>query len=605
MFLISIPKPHAEAGPCNVESREALNRVLHEYKALVQLSKFKDEVFISEDGKSPSFFVLKKERDTDPVSFLGSNWCVTAGVCDSAALVKSLTHRAGRLYYNEPVWGSYAAVFAEQSESRVSAWNTIPGTETVYYGQNQKAVFISNRPLLVSLALSDGVRDAVQLSKDFLAEYLLYGYSVTDRTPYIGVNILSSNKRLEVRHGILKILDFPLGLEISLPEQMSVQDKAARLALAMRNALDRCSAHLNDRSLQIRVSGGKDSRAILGLARNLDNSVYAVTFGQSQDLEVKMSNYLTKLSEFDLEVKTAPKNLGDGLRNQVEISLSTSDGIPLSEPHGSIYLGSNSKEFGDGIMLGQWPLMKGGAATRFSYTMDKVEEIILGQGAPIVDSRERQQFDQFFQNWIKDKNVSDNSELLYLFSRDFRSARWMLALTTQYDRDATVVYPLADAEVAAVSDALLMKEKVSQQVYFLAINEIWPESLSSPCVGSAWPFEAKKMQKGYRENDYEARHLSPLEFFERQEQDYAVAVPVAKTTEFLRATGTEMAQAIISSPLKNVFQGVLTKDFWEMLVEWSTGKHSIHLETSMRITIQWIWRVFVADVWFQRNWLLG
>lgn len=604
MFLVSIPKLGSDSKDLEtVEPEELLTQVLAEYRNSVSIADFEHEIFTSEYSEGPSFLILRKPGDKDPFSLDGTRWCLSAGVCDTAALTRSLTQRAGRLFYNEPVWGTYAAVFAEPQHHRVSAWNTIPATESIYYGQNQKSVFISNRPLLVSLALAGGAVGGVQLSQEYLTEYIMYGYSVTEQSPYLGVKIVPSNRRLEVTRGKTHLSEFPVGLEVSLPETFSVQDKASRLASAMRNAMDRCAHHLGDRDLQIRVSGGKDSRAILGLARGIENNVYGVTFGQSSDHEVKMSNYLTKLAGLSLDVSTAPQMGGETLREKVEISLATSDGIPLSEPHGSIYLGSNSKVFGEGIMLGQWPLMKGGAAQRFAYPKDRIEEIILGQGARIVDHRERRKFDQFFLDWIEGKNVNEDTELLYLFSRDFRSARWMLALTTQYDRDATVVYPLADSEIAAVSDALLMTEKVSQQAYFLALNKIWPECLSSPVVGSKWPFEAVQKQKGFREDSYPFRALTVEDFFEKQTENYSVTVPKAKTTEFLRATGTEMAQEIVTSPLRNLFQSILAEDFWTLLIDWSAGNQRVHLETSFRITIQWIWRVFVADIWFQRTWL--
>lgn len=605
MFFVAIPRRSVrnsasyDAGETQaiVKSTEIM------YRRVTKLDHTHISTIDNPANSSKAVLLTLDKEGEKSFSLHKGHWAVAAGVVNVDDLAKSMVRRAGRLSYFNPVWGTYAVLFAERNADRISAWHTSPSTEVIYYAQTAEHTFIGNRPLLVALALNAGSADAVELSRDFLIEYLLYGYSMTSQSPFTGVSVLTSRKSLTVTAGEIEISEFPTGLESVFPSTHTEQEAGEALAVTLRNATDRCLAKLNGRGLQVRVSGGKDSRIILGLLAGRDIKARGVTFGQSKDDEVLISNHLATMAGIDLEVAAAPLAPGDTHREKVKAMLKQADGIPLSEPHASVYSGSNSQKSGEGIMLGQWPLMKGGAASKMFYSAEAVERKILGQGAPIIRQTYRDPYDEFFREWIRSAKATSELEKLYLFSRDFRSSRWMIGLTTIYDRDASVVYPLADTEVAALSDALGMGEKIAQTAYFYALREIWPIATRVPTVGSRWKFESGGQSSRIDPEGYAERNSPVKKYLEERGAATHLDVPKAKSIEFLGSTAKELAQEIITSPFALLYESILTTDFWSVVEEWAAGREKLLGAFSRRGTIQFIWRVYVADVWYRRSWL--
>src|SRR5699024_2346936 len=101
-------------------------------------------------AKKPCF-ALKKGR-----------WAFATSPLHSAALIEAVSTHAGDIRYDQPVWGSYAAIMGDKNTNRVFAWNTVPALEAIHYGQDEHFTYISNRPLFVALAMSDGDSSLVQ-----------------------------------------------------------------------------------------------------------------------------------------------------------------------------------------------------------------------------------------------------------------------------------------------------------------------------------------------------------------------------------------------------------------------------------------------------------
>lgn len=605
MFLVAVPRqsPGDLAAPLLEESKTIVEMVGVNYRQITQLDDSYEATVYTPNGASDIVAMTWDKPGENSYALKKGLWSVTAGVGSATELVESMVRRAGRLLYREPVWGSYASVLVERDLDRLTAWQTSPSIEVIYYGQTPSHTFVGSRPFLVALALTAGSVEAVELSNEFLVEYLLYGYSMTEQSPFSGVSIVPANKALSVVSGEIEIVEFPVGLESNLPAEHSAEEAGSSLAKALRNAMDRCVNQINGRGLQIRVSGGKDSRMLLGLTVDRKVQARGVTFGQGDDDEVLISNYLAAKAEVDLEVSPPPMASGESLQDKVITVLRATDGIPLSEPHASIYAGSNSRALGEGIMLGQWPLMKGGAASKMFYSPEAAERKILSQGAAIVRNSFREPYDNKFRGWIKSVKATSDLEKLYLFSRNFRSSRWMIALTTMYDRDATVVYPLADAEVTAVSDALNMGEKIGQSAYFFALKEIWPTAARAPVVGSSWKFEAGGPSDRFDPEGYEDRNKPIGEYLRLHGGQTRLETTKAKSVEFLGSTAIQIAGEIVRSPLAPLLESILTPEFWTVIVSWSQGGEKLIPGTSRRITSQLMWRVYVADVWYRKLWI--
>lgn len=571
------------------------------YSRLVGTESYKPEVFVRDSAPDQSTLVLRKHGESALWDESGDRWCMVAGLAKPSQFLNSMVRRAGRLAYAEPVWGSYAVVYGEHHARRITAWNTVPSTENIAYGQSNSHVFISNRPLLVALAMANGVEGLVDLSVEFLEEYLDYGYSVTGQMPYSGVRSLSPNEALVVADGEARIDEVPPGLESGLNRSSTIDEKSEALTESLCNARDRITSAMSGRPIQLRLSAGKDSRIILGLMRGTQMEMYGRVFGGPEDTDVRLAEYLGGLAGVPVESTWAPLATGSTIRQRVVRVLKQSDGTPLSEAHASIYAGANPRSADEGIMLGQWPLMKGGAATRMRYSEDQVRAKIASQSAGVLQPTSSARLSEYFTEWFRDVKTESNIEKLYMFSRDFRSARWMQALLMMYSRESTIVYPISDAEVASVSDALSMADKISESIYFMALRNIWPAAVEVPFGTSRWPFEARGGVEGLSAASHRTRAtdveqwLGPVTDQRSRPADYI--------SSHSGQLGSVLARELMSSPYYDYIEAFMSTELRRVVWAWSNNNREVYRNRTHRQTLSLVWRLYVAEVWLSKEWI--
>ena len=210
----------------------------------------------------------------------------------------------------------------------------------------------------------------------------------------------------------------------------------------------------------------------------------------------------------------------------------------------------------------------------------------------------------FLEEWQRTERTSSDLEFLYLFARNFRSGRWLQAHINLYERDSFIAYPIADEEVAAVSDAMTMSEKVSQRVLFQALEVVWPYANRVPLSnGNTWRFERGGPSEDLGRDSYPERHrpLSEIEYtgsvmVDPALQDY-------KAVEYTRAVGTQMALELLNSDNRELLFGMITPEFRQTLSSISRGEFVIPEGSSQREIVKFIWRLYVADRWLSKEWL--
>ncbi|QCU78347.1 hypothetical protein E7744_09350 [Citricoccus sp. SGAir0253] len=601
-FVIAIPtlwRPQLEEKRSSAWLRERLERTAVGYAPF--LGPDLDPVpEISEPAARGTLAVLSFVRrgESGRVQASGDHWSVSAGSPVSAQLLDSLYRHAGRLVYDLPVWGQYAAVFGERYLDRVTAWNTVPALEAIHYAVTDEYVFLGNRPLLVAMAMAAGARSALSLSTDYLTEYLLYGYSLSGQTPFTGVRTLSVDRSLCVHRGEVSLHEVPSGLTGPLSARHTLEEGTEALAAALTSAMDRTERALDGRRLQLRLSGGKDSRVMLALLRGRDLDVGAVTFGREGDADVRLARLLAHRSGVRHEVRFP--ELGDAadLAGQVALTIAGSGGIPASEPHTARYRGADAGGAGEGIMLGQWPLTKGGMAKRLRYPAGGIESAIMHQGGSLVGEGARAPLDDRLQHWFNSVHAASELEKLYLFAREFRSGRYLHAHIAHYAGEAQIAYPISDAEVAAVCDALTMPEKVSERALFGALSRLWPEVMELPLDRSVWRFEAAGPDPEFSGPHYEARS-TPLP---PAEEDPHRNLPT-RPSEFSGVVAAQLAREILDSDRAPLFASLLTAEMWAALTPAAAGHVQAPASMSRLEFVKYLWRVYVADVWLSRRWI--
>src|SRR5699024_2700 len=151
--------------------------------------------------------------------------------------------------------------------------------------------------------------------------------------------------------------------------------------------------------------------------------------------------------------------------------------------------------------------------------------------------------------WAEDTPVNAGIEYLYLFARNFRSGRWLQAHINLYDRDAYIAYPIADSEVAAVSDALSMTEKVSERTLFSALGGIWPEALEIPLSNKgSFKFEITEANQVFGNDKYEVRYAELPEYVSREDMFVEPALYTYRAKEYTETLSSELARELIDSP---------------------------------------------------------
>lgn len=524
-------------------------------------------------------------------------WVVSAGQGVAPSLCRHVRRRGGALRYEQPVWGQYAAVFVERWMDRVTAWNTVPALEAIHYASIGSHILLTNRPLLAALAMAGGLPGAVRPSEAYAREYLSVGYSVMGLTPFEGVRTIPVDAAVEVFEGQLRLIERPAGLESTLSVDHTLEEGAEALGVALTAGMARVATQVRERPLQLRMSGGKDSRLLLGLVQGTGLAARAVTFGAEGDIDVRLARRMVgSVGLPHLVTQPQPVDAADET-GRIRRTLFEAGGIPLSEPHTIRYRGATVDGPGEAIMLGQWPLMKGGLARRMTNNVDTTVHRVLGAVSPLVATAAREEVTAWLEDWAHTTPASTHLEKQYLFARQFRSGRYLQAHVAHYDRDAMIAYPISDHEVAAVSDVLTMAEKVSQRALFGALRQIWPEVMAVPLDRSTWPFESAGPDPEWSGPDYAARHQPvpevPVEHVSRPDGEYT------------RVTQEGLAIDILGDAMAAWGRPMVRPDVWEAIEVTAAGGETPPLPGAEfpRAFAKFLWRVRALQVWRSMDWM--
>lgn len=527
----------------------------------------------------------------------GNYWAISGGHQVGQELVDNVRPRGGKLVYARPIWGHYAAVFGTNNRSQVFAWNTTPALEAVHWGATEDYVVITNRPLLAALCLSViNENSQPSLSYDYLVEYLLYGYSLTGKTPFDGIYTLSVNNGLTVTNGRVSLTELPIGMQSELAADHTLSDAVEALSAALVNSMDRTQRQLAGRPVQLRLSGGKDSRLLLALMRNRDIDYRTVTFGSESNIDVKLANILNSMAHAKGEVRAPRPNTGTSISERIETTIRESGGLPPSEPHTAQYRGADPESPREAVMMGQWPLYKGGLATKMRLTSQQIKQTLVRQGGALVNKESRAPYDAAVLEWADRATLGHDLESLYLFAREFRSGRYLHAHVSQFSSSAMIAYPIADAEIAAVCDALTMYEKVSEKALFGALQRIWPEIMKVPLDRSRWRFEANgkdsELSGPWYSHRYDAvpdvkpQRKTTVESVVAEYSDEAI---IEMSSYLARSNNFEFLLQFLSEDLRTAIR--------------SASEGEISTIMPKRTLAKFVWRVCAAEVWLSRKWM--
>ncbi len=600
VFLAVIPK--------NIENKvdedqvSILDKISASYTEI-----FKDVTYLTcklhGTGSSNSGHVLIWDR-IDPKSLFSCNeqegiWTVSSSMNVSKSVIDNVSRRGGRLQYINPVWGHYTVLRAEYHMNQFQAWNTIPALEAINFAEDNNFIYISNMPLAIALAIAKGETRKIQLNEEFLSEYLAFGYSLSGNTGFKDVYILPPTQMLNIKNGVIAFEPSPSGLHTILPEKHSEEEGAEHLLFALKNSMERSISQMRGQKIQLHMSGGKDSRLCALLAQPYNKNFYSVTFGQLGELESSIAAVISDKVGIPIEITSARLSEGKTLRQKVASTVRYTDGILPSEPHLSLFIRTIPKTENESIMEGQWPLFKGGEVKRMKKKEDRIKQTLLKIPLPILNSNEMAYYSKFLMNWYLNVEAKTNLEKLYLFSREFRSGRWLQGNVAMFSRHTDVLYPICDSEVTAVTDALTLVEKVSQTTLYYVMDSLNSNITHLPLANSKWPAHTNsKVEKFLIEkpvkNIYdEFSNIKIKPNFVNQESIDSLSLDVI----------AEISRDILDSEKFLSYAKILNENFIDALIKASSGIISPPMDMPDKLFKSAIWRLFVADVWLSKIWL--
>lgn len=553
IFLVIAPRSNTEKADLDLEV--LINEVKQAYRPYLGPRYHQEPVVIGDIGITGTK-ILAYCPDSFPLSdyftMFKGKWALSTQRGTSSALVANVNSKLGRLEYSSPVWGSFAAVLGDRGTDRLYSWNTVPALETVHCAQTKEFVAFSNRPLLAALA-SRETEATLGLDRDYIREYLAFGYSVSGVTPFKKVQTIPPRTTLQVAGGAVALGDTPECHPYEVQERVDpIRTGVAELVDVFKSSTKRTVERSAEGQVQLRLSGGGDSRLLLGLLReHPDLKITALTQGDVDSQEVKVASELAHLAGVDhLAVSpkpVAPESWVDSLRQ----SIAESEGFIPSEALVAPYESAAPLEAQENLAAGQWPLFKGVLDRVANNSLERLYEALGKKNSGLLAESGQDYTQRVFQEWVASVATTNNLDLLYMHGYDLRSSRYLQPQCIQIGRESQIMYPFCDSEVAAVAPALPRTNRMRNITEFLAIEEIWPECTTVPVAyGPTFRFESAEPVPGVSGQNYDARNRAP------QLLDSTTVVPNEYTDDIRQFQLT---------PLITVSRWVVAHDLWPEL----------------------------------------
>jgi hypothetical protein len=491
------------------------------------------------------------------------------------------------------------------------AWATVPGIEAIHYAYDSSTIFISNRPMAIAAALvGDGGLTEIDLDQDYLLDYISFGFSMSGGTPFSRVSTVPADHALSVYQGEFAIVPAPP----QPPKQISpvsndLHTGAQELLDALRNATQRKITALGDQPLQLRLSGGKDSRLMLALLLDAGvRDIVAVTQGGSTSEEAMVAADLAELAGIEHRIKLASLNVPTSVYDSVVQSVRDSQGMLLSEALGMPYAFADPISTGEGYAAGQWPTFKAPYVRKKAHPLSDLDQEWHAHTADNLSPDMYDRASRAMRNWVASAPSVSNNEILYLYGRNVRSTNYMHASSIAIDSYSMIFFPFVDAEVTAVADVLPAHAKRSELPIFLALRELWSESLAVPLArGGKFRFESGGPLAGVSGSDFDSRRKKPQREVAAMNPDY---LDQASDRSLLKSPLKEGASFILDSPHWSQLRSYISIAFARRLEQLASAEteHEVlsTILTSRRqrvFTRVGIWRLISADAWLSRRWL--
>ncbi|MEM9096911.1 MAG: hypothetical protein AAGC79_00185 [Pseudomonadota bacterium] len=378
--------------------------------------------------------------------------------------------------------GGLFSIFALTAEGGV-ALRSKPACSGVYYGQTPGMLVACNRPGLAAAILES------EIDPSYLDWLIATGFPLDDTTPFCGVRAVLGHQALRVRHDRLELIGYTLtGQGARCQGESETQSRHEDFEQEMLRA---CGAVSQFNEVELRLSGGKDSRLIAAAIAHQGLSVPCRTRGQSEDAD--LAEQVAQIAGFPIQrevVQHRATNPEDFQQQSLD-ALGWSDGLIEFETHVAYEKPIGHSPSTDGILFGHSHLQKGAFAKNMQGTSpDRAQEILRDSYIPKdIRTEHRARFLAPIAHHFDPKLYEAPIDMLFEPYAIYRIGRYIEPLYLKLSRFMVPLFPLDDERFFLACSRMNRHHRTREIACHAALQSFAPEMLAIPFFQDKWRFE--------------------------------------------------------------------------------------------------------------------
>ena len=372
---------------------------------------------------------------------------------------------------------------------RLMAFNDRLSIEPLYYGSKAGRVYVSNRVSLIATAMGNWEHDV-----ETLGWMGVLGHLIGEGTSVKGISRLFSGACLEVDKGRCEVKG--VALSVLDPNLTGVEEHFDEY---FEKAFDQCVTNITaslkaDPSIPVPLSGGKDSRAVLGLVlrAGLIDRVSSYTNGYAGHPDVVVAQQIVEhygiAHQHNIPVPTASVGLEGILYKlmshvfQVDGMLTAWDSRGYHQPGRGLVLAGHIGEVYRGYTKGEPAPQTVHAGSRMYHKKNSFDPAgLLKRGARRMYERALEDRAQQFVDL--GGKVADIPDFFYVFDR---LANWVGAIRRHDGHSVRIINPLNTQGFITLAFALGFHQRQIERIHFEIVNRADPWLAEQPFACDKW-----------------------------------------------------------------------------------------------------------------------
>lgn len=315
--------------------------------------------------------------------------------------------------------GSFALGFSDLNYNITKLVTHISRIENIFHFENDEIIIVGTDPLIISMISSEKF-EPIFYAENFYT-FIQNGYYVDNNTPYKGVTSLPPNKFIVIENGKTEVINIDDSLEDTLKKPIEDVDLEGLTEIFVNGFKTRSVNSLGE---SLALTGGKDSRIIFSVLKNMGMNFSVYTNGFEENPDVQIAKIIADQYGYEHTINL-PKIADDNTLTvspykRMLNSMTASSGLIYG--YDSITVSNKGyqgdKTF-DGVAAG---LSKGGYSAFFNITNEDSIVNTFTANDELFLQTNKQRFKESLHNIVGDNNSLEQKNILSFLN--FRTGRW-------------------------------------------------------------------------------------------------------------------------------------------------------------------------------------